>query len=233
MTMHVYVLGNGSIQGVGQIPISARRLDTQEWVLNLRSAPIELQEACGWHKVLETPKPEDTDTTTFDMTVEAVNSLYQTVWVERQKTDAEISAEIELASVVAPADQIALLAELLVASDVKAGALTDEEVAHRAALFPPWKPGLLVLTGQVYRWDNTLVEVLQGHTTQADWTPDVATSLFKVHRTPDAAPFVQPTGAHDAYNIDDLVIFEGLVYRSLIDANTYSPTAYPAGWAVV
>jgi len=42
--------------------------------------------------------------------------------------------------------------------------------------------------------------------------------------------WVQPTGAHDAYELGALVIFEGQVYRSLIDANVWSPTDYPAGW---
>lgn len=40
----------------------------------------------------------------------------------------------------------------------------------------------------------------------------------------------QPTGGHDAYNIGDRVTFEGKVYESLINANTWSPSAYPAGW---
>lgn len=45
--------------------------------------------------------------------------------------------------------------------------------------------------------------------------------------------FVQPTGAHDAYNIGDKVKFEGKIYESLINGNTYSPTAYPLGWKEV
>ena len=45
--------------------------------------------------------------------------------------------------------------------------------------------------------------------------------------------FVQPTGAHDAYKKGDKVKFEGKIYESLIDANTYSPSAYPAGWKEV
>ena len=40
----------------------------------------------------------------------------------------------------------------------------------------------------------------------------------------------QVTGAHDAYKKGDKVKFEGKIYESLIDANTYSPSAYPAGW---
>ena len=51
---------------------------------------------------------------------------------------------------------------------------------------------------------------------------------------PETAPdFVQPTGAHDAYAIGDKVTFEGNVYQSLIDNNTYSPSAYPAGWELI
>jgi len=39
-------------------------------------------------------------------------------------------------------------------------------------------------------------------------------------------------GAHDAYAIGDRVTFEGATYESLIAANVWSPTAYPAGWEV-
>lgn len=45
--------------------------------------------------------------------------------------------------------------------------------------------------------------------------------------------WIQPTGAHDAYNIGDRVSFEGQDYESVINANTWSPTAYPAGWQAI
>ena len=60
-----------------------------------------------------------------------------------------------------------------------------------------------------------------------------ATEVPKEEETPveDTIPeFVQPTGAHDAYNKGDKVTFEGKHYISLIDGNVYSPAAYPAGW---
>lgn len=43
-------------------------------------------------------------------------------------------------------------------------------------------------------------------------------------------PFVKPTGSHDAYSLGARVLFNGKVYRSLIDANIYSPDEYPSGW---
>ena len=61
----------------------------------------------------------------------------------------------------------------------------DDAVAEVAALFPDWTPGVAVAAGDVLAWDGTLVEVLQAHTTQADWTPDVVPALFRVHRTPE------------------------------------------------
>ena len=48
-----------------------------------------------------------------------------------------------------------------------------------------------------------------------------------------APEWVQPTGAHDAYQKGDTVTFEGQEYVSLIDGNTWSPTAYPQGWEIV
>ena len=47
------------------------------------------------------------------------------------------------------------------------------------------------------------------------------------------AAWVQPTGAHDAYQTGDVVSFEGRVYRSTIDGNVWSPSAYPRGWEKV
>ncbi len=42
--------------------------------------------------------------------------------------------------------------------------------------------------------------------------------------------FVQPTGAHDAYNMGDIINYNGILYISKIDGNVYSPVDYPDGW---
>ena len=75
-----------------------------------------------------------------------------------------------------------------------------------------------------------LYRVVQAHTSQADWAPDITPALFVVVSLDEWPEFVQPTGAHDAYNKGDKVTFNGKHYISLIDANVYSPAAYPAGW---
>lgn len=50
---------------------------------------------------------------------------------------------------------------------------------------------------------------------------------------PTISEWVQPTGAHDAYNTGDKVLYNDRVYESLIDGNTYAPDAYPQGWKLV
>ena len=75
-------------------------------------------------------------------------------------------------------------------------------------------------------------EVLQPHTLSACWVPGEVPALYKAKADPgDEWPeWVQPTGAHDAYAKGAKVTYKGQHYVSLIDANVYSPEAYPAGW---
>lgn len=109
-----------------------------------------------------------------------------------------------------------------------------EDLRESAEIFfniPEWEPGITVKVGEQYRYENVLYDVIQAHTTQSDWTPDIVPALFTVAApTGLIAEWVQPTGAHDAYNTGDKVRFEGDIWESLIDANVWSPTAYPAGW---
>lgn len=108
-------------------------------------------------------------------------------------------------------------------------------------LFPDWTAGVTYKAGNRVLYDGKLYKVLQGHTSQGDWKPDAAASLFTpVHGatasddgevTVDEWPeFVQPTGSHDAYKKGDKITYAGKHYISLIDANVYSPDAYAAGW---
>lgn len=61
-------------------------------------------------------------------------------------------------------------------------------------------------------------------------TPDPGTETPTKPSDPEYPDFVQPTGAHDAYKKGDIVRYNGKLYQSLIDANAYSPDAYPQGW---
>lgn len=108
--------------------------------------------------------------------------------------------------------------------------LADEDALQAVELFPQWVTGHAYALGERLQYKNVLYRVVQAHTSQADWTPDITPALFVVVSLDEWPEFVQPTGAHDAYKKGDKVTFEGKHYISLIDGNVYSPTAYPAGW---
>ena len=108
--------------------------------------------------------------------------------------------------------------------------LADEDALQAVELFPQWVTGRAYAVDERLQYNGVLYRVVQAHTSQADWMPDKTPALFVVVSLDEWPEFVQPTGAHDAYKKGDKITFEGKHYISLIDANVYSPTAYPAGW---
>ena len=108
--------------------------------------------------------------------------------------------------------------------------LTDEDALQAVELFPQWIVEHAYVVGERLQYNGVLYRVIQAHTSQADWTPDITPALFVVVSLDEWPEFVQPTGVHDAYNKGDKVTFNSKHYISLIDANVYSPAVYPAGW---
>lgn len=95
-----------------------------------------------------------------------------------------------------------------------------------------YEVGEYCLYGENDIGDPQLYVCLQAHTSQADWTPDTATGLFKaVGVTEEGYPeWSQPVGTSDAYMTGDIVSYNGVLYQSTIDNNVWSPDTYPAGW---
>lgn len=121
-----------------------------------------------------------------------------------------------------------------------AAGLSDEKAMEVATIYDPWVEvkaytvGEFVIYGENSVGDPQLYKVVQAHTSQADWTPDITASLYvAIGLDEQGYPiWSQPTGAHDAYNKGDIVDYNGALYQSIIDGNTYPPAAYPDGWAV-
>lgn len=112
-----------------------------------------------------------------------------------------------------------------------AGAQLDDAAALDAmAIYPAWAVGEAYAAGDRRRYGEKLYKCVQAHTSQADWTPDATPALWVKISVDEWPEWVQPTGAHDAYNTGDKVTYNGKRYISLIDGNVYSPDDYPAGW---
>ena len=124
--------------------------------------------------------------------------------------------------------------DTMVGDPLREDEMTTEQYALAVCAYEPWKVGTVYKVGDLRSYEATLYEVKTAHTAQSDWTPPIVPALF-VRRSPAGVipVWVQPTGAHDAYAKDALVIFNGKVYQSLIPANVWSPTVYPAGWRAV
>ena len=105
---------------------------------------------------------------------------------------------------------------------------TDEEALDNILAFPKWEVGKEYVKDERIRYENVLYKVLQSHTSQADWTPNIAVSLYVKVSIEEYPEWVQPTGAHDAYNKGDKVTHLEKHWESEIDANTYEPSVY--GW---
>lgn len=158
-----------------------------------------------------------------------VLGTYTQVWEVRDKTQVELIAEKEAQASVKEneLDPIQIKAVLRYTTDL----LTEEEQVNFYSLYPAWKPNIGVVVGEKYQHLGLLYKVVQSHNTQLDWEPQDVPALFVRVAAPEEIPdWVQPTGAHDAYQTGDKVRFNGSVYESLIDANVWSPIEYAQGW---
>lgn len=101
-------------------------------------------------------------------------------------------------------------------------------------IFPEWDPrGYPYFAGERVTYEGTYYRCIQNHTSQSDWAPDVAVSLWVATADPseEYPEWKQPTGAHDAYNKGDKVSHLEKHWISDIDANVYEPGVY--GWSEV
>ena len=112
--------------------------------------------------------------------------------------------------------------------------LSDAQALQVPMLFDEFDGnGVAYEVGKRVLYNDILYKVIQAHTSQADWTPAAAPSLFAkvINETIDGSiPEFEQPGSTNPYMKGDKVIFNGKVYESLIDNNVYSPEAYPAGW---
>lgn len=114
--------------------------------------------------------------------------------------------------------------------------LDDTEALDYVELFPAWNGnGIEYAVDDRVRYNGDLYKVLQAHTSQAEWNPVDAPSLFAkiLIPDPDVIPVWEQPDSTNPYMTGDRVHYpdaDGPVYESLIDNNIWSPEAYPAGW---
>lgn len=116
-----------------------------------------------------------------------------------------------------------------------AQSLEPADALEGKELFPEWQTGTSYEQDYKVRHAGILYACLQAHTSQDDWTPDQAVSLWARVLIPDpeVIPDWEQPDSTNAYMRGDKVRFDGKIYESLIDNNVWSPAVYPAGWQEV
>ena len=103
------------------------------------------------------------------------------------------------------------------------GSLTDEDreellAAARGKADPATgmnvNAEILALWEKVRELENAIRDLTGGGQPSVDDWPD----------------FIQPTGAHDAYNTGDKISYNGKHYICKMNACVWAPDVYPAGW---
>ena len=107
---------------------------------------------------------------------------------------------------------------------------SDADALNTVAIYPAWREDVTYTTGQRVRHDGTLYKVLQDHTSQADWTPEAAPSLFAkvLIPEPEIIPEWEQPDSTNPYMQGDKVTHNGKTWISDIDGNVWEPGVY--GW---
>ena len=114
--------------------------------------------------------------------------------------------------------------------DAAAIVLTDEQAVKAPRLYPAWKTSKSYTVGERIRYNGILYKVLQAHTSQEDWTPDVAVSLFAkvLISDPTTIPAWEQPESTNPYKKGDKVTHNGSTWVSTVDNNVWEPGVY--GW---
>ena len=159
------------------------------------------------------------DYTTLYRLEEYTGKIYGVVMYQEKKTP-EVQAEIQAAAVAV--------------AQIQAQSLTDEQALSVQAIYPAWSGnGVSYAVDYKVLFDGTLYKCLQAHTSQADWAPDAAPSLWaKVLITdPEVIPEWEQPDSTNPYSKGDRVTHNGKTWESLVDSNVWEPGVY--GWTEV
>lgn len=116
-----------------------------------------------------------------------------------------------------------------------AASLDDASASSAAELFPSLKQdGSLVSAGTRINWGGVIKRAAVDLWDTADNNPDNAPTLWEDIAYREGYRIIPDTiTAGTAFAKDECGWWGDVLYKSLIDANVYTPEQYAAGWEVV
>lgn len=122
------------------------------------------------------------------------------------------------------------IASIIFVSMAENGTLDDTTISEHAEQFNVWAYPASYAQGAICKHDNKIYRCLQAHTSQEDWKPGIAPSLWKEIGNPNAEwkEWSQPIGAIDTYAVGDKVSHNNKHWVSSQNNNIWEPGIY--GW---
>lgn len=158
--------------------------------------------------------------------------------LNKKKIDLSVMADIENATAGAEQNAIGIenverttsIAFVVLAEN---GTIDEVTATEHIDAFDAWQPDVDYVIGNLRTYggdEQRLYKCVQAHRSQADWTPDVAVSLWTLAGNPteEYPEWSQPIGAHDAYMTGDKVTHNDKHWISTVDNNVWEPGVY--GW---
>lgn len=128
-----------------------------------------------------------------------------------------------------PEVQSSMVQAAVLVARMQAQSLTEEQAITVKDIYPVWNGNGVSYQKDYYLTHNgKLYKVLQAHTSQADWAPDAAPSLFAEvlpgQGGTSVGEWVQPDSTNP-YMTGDQVTHNGKTWESLVNNNVWEPGA--------
>lgn len=139
-------------------------------------------------------------------------------------TPAEIAEMQEGAKKAAAAEKHRPLSEsevsrMLITAQINTLAVDDQTALRMREYYPEWAAGQAYAVGYKVQFGGKLYKVVQAHTSQADWTPDTAATLFeRIDETHDGSKYDPiPYDGNMTLTYGLYYVQGGVVYRCIRD----------------
>ena len=125
------------------------------------------------------------------------------------------------------------VARPLIAQQINSLAVDDNTALRMVEFYPEWATGTDYAAGFKVQRGGKLYKCLQAHTSQPDWTPDAAPSLWAKVLIPDETviPAWEQPDSTNPYSKGDKVTHNGVTWALDVDNNVWTPGVY--GWTEV
>ena len=125
------------------------------------------------------------------------------------------------------------VARLIIAQQINTLTVDDNTALRMVEFYPVWEADTDYTVDFKVQHVGTLYRCLTAHTTQADWTPEAAPSLWAkvLIPDPDVIPEWEQPDSTNPYMQGDKVTHNGKTWTSTVDNNVWTPGEY--GWTEV